>query len=1038
MSMRVATVILVAVVVVVGLSGYVVLQYSSSTTTTTSPHPCSPVIACCTGCIPPPTLLLFIPYAVAVGQTYAEVAAGVSVPAVVDVNNFASVRNYSVTWAPGQSTTSSSGSLSHMYTTPGLYVVFANATLTNGFVVTGNDQLVVLQVNPSLASVISGDYPKVSLTVVNTTGDLYPVVAPGGSVTVTATYSAPPADALYSTVPPTLTIPAGATESHLITTSSSIGAKYTFPTPGYYPITLVAPVHGPGGTLYQNYTWGIYVGIATTWKCASACPLWASPHKNTVVAYELAPGGALDLDPAADYYSVGTEVGQSIDESLITFNGTDSGPTYPNFVPEVATCVPGSPQCAKLYGGNTLVQGSNYTFVIDKAAHFWDPYTSRGREVYPSDVMFSIIRAILYTQVFGVTGYYAGSDIAGPLVPFEALEPNEVDSNWDLGPGNAAIHAPYNNTPYYTLRAFAVNDTQWCPAIAMSQENGCITFHADADGKAWPALLQILTMISLDGIQEAGWYTAQGAEVPGFVCSATNVDAPCLLPGGTNTTNSTAYGTWVQNSLTGSSGADSPYGWDPEIAAGVQYPIPVPAVSFKEVGSGPYYLVSANSSVGYTLKANPLYEAPSGCAGQVGCLPLPSQYAQNVSVHWESSDTAGISEAEAGYADTASFETADYGTMLALVQAGQLGIEDVPTLATSNFGFNLHINVSVLKSWVDAPVNIPADAFAYEGLRATLEYAYPYQTAQAVGNVIDGIDLGNPFGGFLPPSETAFYDVNVPWPNYNITTQTFSNPNNGPATTAGTAAWYWAQAKDCPSGPLCDPELASFNSSNPLVIPVMGFVWAPNINAMEGAWGRSVTNITGGAVVFQQLYISPTEPDCFSYTSPGCLTPSYTIWPFFWTPDYPSPADNWANAYGGSGMWGSTDALGPTLSQGLYGGVFNDSTVCGHDNPTVANLSYWADQPDQVIPQVCQGTAFNITTYFANLATDSPNTTLGMAYWDMVQAVYNNLQLTIGATAANTLFTYAPWIAANSIDTNVEIGGSSEWAWYQLAGDGIY
>ena len=91
-------------------------------------------------------------------------------------------------------------------------------------------------------------------------------------------------------------------------------------------------------------------------------------------------------------------------------------------------------------------------------------------------------------------------------------------------------------------------------------------------------------------------------------------------------------------------------------------------------------------------------------------------------------------------------------------------------------------------------INIPADAFAWEGLRATLTYAYPYATAQAVGNVVDGIDGGNPYGGFLPSSETAFYDPAVQWPNYNNVTDVFSNPTIGSPTTVGTSAWYWNEA----------------------------------------------------------------------------------------------------------------------------------------------------------------------------------------------------------------------------------------------------
>ena len=367
-------------------------------------------------------------------------------------------------------------------------------------------------------------------------------------------------------------------------------------------------------TILGASTWGTGFGCQ-----ACAAPHVASPHPGELVDYNVAPGGALTLDPAADYYSVGYEVGEAFDETLISFNGTDSGQTYQNFVPEAATCVPGSPLCTKLYG-STLVSGNNYTFAIDPAAQFYDPSTGAHRGIYPSDVMFSIIRAIFYTQVETVTGYYVGFDIAGPLVPYAGLSPNDVNASWDLGVGGAPIHYPYNNTPSWTLNSMHVNDSAFCPSAALSA-NGCITFNAGADNEAWGAFLQIMGIISAAGLQSAGWYTAQGADVPGFVC--TSADAPCLLPGGATATTQAAFINAVA--------AMSPTLWDPEEQAGVlNYPDPVPAVGFNEVGSGPYYLDYANAGVGYVLKANPDYAQPTGCAGQVGCLPAKGAYAGDV------------------------------------------------------------------------------------------------------------------------------------------------------------------------------------------------------------------------------------------------------------------------------------------------------------------------------------------------------------------------------------------------------------------------
>ncbi|HYB78243.1 MAG TPA: hypothetical protein VEG66_00575, partial [Thermoplasmata archaeon] len=459
-----------------------------------------------------------------------------------------------------------------------------------------------------------------------------------------------------------------------------------------------------------------------------------------------------------------------------------------------------------------------------------------------------------------------------------------------------------------------------------------------------------------------------------------------------------------------------------------------PGVAFKEVGSGPYYLAYANPGVGYTLKANPYYQAPTGCAGQVGCLPLPGQYVQNVIDYWEPTDTVGISEIEAGFADSAGFETPDYGTMLGLIQSGQLGLLNIPTLTTGNFGFNTQIDLSLLAT-IDSsppkPINIPANAFAYVGLRATLEYGYPYATAQALGNVIDGIDLGNAFGGFLPPAESAYYNTQTPYPNFDNVTGVWSNPSSASASTVGSPAWYWAQATTA-SSPFYDPELASFSASNPLYIPIMGFTSAPNINAVEVAWGHSVTTLTGGVVQFQQFFVPSTTED-YTYTTPGQVP--WPIWWFGWIPDYPAPVNNWEGAYG-TGLWGSADALYQTWG-GLYGGNYNASS-CGHADPTLANLEYWAYYPQNIIPEVCQGTSWNVTVAFVVNATYNLNTAVAVQLWDLIQDVYNNLQISVGQAAGNWLFPYGPWINPASINENVLIGGGGEWYYEALAGNGLF
>ncbi|HYA70972.1 MAG TPA: PKD domain-containing protein, partial [Thermoplasmata archaeon] len=325
-------------------------------------------------------MTLFIPYNVGAGQIYPQVAVGENVTGTVSVASNSAIKTYTIYWGVGALTTGPNGTQTHSYREPGLYAVYATATDRNGDLLANTAQLVPLQVNPSAGSASSGEFPQVALSLKNSSGGHNPWVGAGASVTVNGSFATRPANFLYAPAAPTL-VSSGGTQSALSSGPTWVQASYTFPNPGYFGITMVVTSLNATTTVYQNFTWGIYVAPSAAGLGCAECSLpgEVSPHKNLFVNYEDS-GGALDLDPAADYYSVGYEVGQGFDESLITFNGTDSGQSPANFVPEVATCVPGSPLCTKLYG-NTLVSGSNYTFVIDKAAHFWDPYTSVGREV---------------------------------------------------------------------------------------------------------------------------------------------------------------------------------------------------------------------------------------------------------------------------------------------------------------------------------------------------------------------------------------------------------------------------------------------------------------------------------------------------------------------------------------------------------------------------------------------------------------------------------------------------------------------------------
>jgi len=79
-----------------------------------------------------------------------------------------------------------------------------------------------------------------------------------------------------------------------------------------------------------------------------------------------------------------------------------------------------------------------------------------------------------------------------------------------------------------------------------------------------------------------------------------------------------------------------------------------------------------------------------------------------------------------------------------------------------------------------------------------------------------------------------------------------------------------------------------------------------------------------------------------------------------------------------------------------------------------------------------------VTAIFVNDATYTLNSTYSVMLWGLVQDVYNNLQISVGTTALNVVFNYAPWINPASINENVLIGGGIEWYYQGLQGNGLY
>jgi peptide/nickel transport system substrate-binding protein len=1042
-SASTAIVLLIAVIVVVGTVGYFVLRAETPSATPgyVIPHLPGPPV-----CEPPNSpychprslsgndVILTVSFLTAFyqpgfDQNIDSVAQGTSVRASLSVSGGESVNSWSVAWGDGTTNTSTSPLLTHVYNTLGIYAISGTATVgtgPNAPIHTGTGYLFPIEVTPSIQTNTAGTYPSLTATLANgTRGSTYnePWVMVGGTFTVNATYTGEPSNTAWLTQATSLMVSGGRASGTLTTTSpagdtAGVAGSFTASYPGVYAITMVGPIKNvlSGVTVYQNYTWGVYVSPLYLVPACDSCistgntPAPPSPHPGTIDAYEVAPVGAASIDPSVDYESYGAEVINNVYQTLVSYNGSSTS----SFLPELATCVPGSAACQTDYGSSLIVNNKTtglpeyWTFVIDKNANFYDPSTAASWGVYPTDVMTSIAR----TAAFSIQPFFAANP--GWIQTQSLLAFLGGNPAWDNG-----LHFVFNNTGANVLSTMLINDSSYCPAAAMTSEHGCITFNAWGGGADWPFFLELVSDPDGGGIQPCGWFGHQVAGVPGFNTTLPNGDGPCLLPStGTTaqreTTNNSQWASYIA-SITPESSATFK-AWDNFEEAGALTPNVFPDVRFNGVGSGPYYLASLGQGVGYVLRANPAYEQPN-CPGDYWCPPGPGNYVGTVNVFWEPTDQVGIQEYSQGKADFATISTTDLPIMLALDQEGKIGIRSVPTL---NFFFdtmNLAVDTSRMGAYYSGPYNMPpvvggvSAFFSYVGLRQFLVNSFPYaQDLQQVLSV-DGIQLGLNYGGAIPRQMGNYYPSDVTWPA--------GEPDLN-SSDVGGAAWWWAQANSA-SSPYYDPYLENCTTSTPCEFPVEGELGATPQNEQFPLWEGYLSSISGGRVQIAQVVNLTGTPPC--YTGNLCVASPLTISVAGWVPDYPDPTDTAIPLYAPNSTFTGPDGVPQALES-------YSSPSCPSGD-TAANLTYWASQFG--IPQVCQGDAYGVLAWANALAGAMPDGAIRTLNYDLVSHIANELALYLYQYQAQGVGSYAHWISPYSIDQNPCVG----YEWFAIQGDGL-
>jgi peptide/nickel transport system substrate-binding protein len=1018
--MVLAPVIMIVVIIVVGAGGYAALNAvsgSGSTTVTSCAPADSPQCKAATGAN---NVNTFVPYSPAFGSSVLVVSQGQTLPVTVSVPG-STASSFQVNWGDGITSTQGSGTLTHMYAGLGTYIVSAEAEV-GGVWHTGTNYLYPVNVGPSLQTQSSGEFPTIAATLTNgsTAASQFGWLKGSGTISVSASYSAPPANPAF--VPQTASITStGGTKGTSTGTAAGASASYTFSTAGVYEINFTGPILNTGSNaiVFQNYTWTVFVSPASLNAGCGQCRTSSSgsvssPHAGSITDYEVVPAGGTSVDPAIDYETVGAEMIYNVYQTLITYNGSSTS----TFIPQLATCVPGSAQCTAQYGenltfwNNTIGGTEWWTFVVDKNARFYDPVNKVSWPVYPTDVEYSVARTLSFADLPGIEST-AGWILAQALLP-------AGNPAWDVSPlTGVGIHQPFNNTPSNIFASMLVNDSAYCPAAAMTSENGCITFAAIGPGaqngytapRSWSNFLQFIADPLGGGVEPSGWYNGQGlgAAIPGWPATTSPLghsDGPTFLPG--DATSSTA------SSYLSAIAAISPTAWDSmQEQMLVAYPSVNTETRYYAIGSGPYYLVSFNPSVGYSLEANPAYVQPSGCAGLTWCEPAAHNYAANVTVYWESTDTLGIQQYISGHTDFATILTPDTPTLLSLVQQGKIGAFTAPTLNLFFFNYALTFDVVAAQSLDPFTLNVPGTFFASDSVRNFLNLAYPYTTIENTINTVDGIVFGYNYGGAIPNGMGNYFPENISWPDTDPVTST---------TQVGSAGWWWAQMNTAGS-PYYDAYVATnCKAASPCEFPIIGELGDPALDSAIQLWIHEIESISGGALQpntfdlsFGELYVTSVS------STPGDIPlPIYTLG---WAPDYPDPTDYlptlWTN-----GSYGLPDAAYYTFSQAAY-----NNPDCGH----LDNLPYWANMPQ--VPADCQGVAFMTLDYWSGIASSLPAGPNRVLIYNMIEHIGAALSLTQYTFQQAGVGTYAPWVNPATIDINPMWAGDALFYFFQ--GNGV-
>jgi ABC-type transport system substrate-binding protein len=311
--------------------------------------------------------------------------------AVIPTPSSASIS--SVVWEFGDGTnqTVSGASTNHTYTNGGRYMVLAEVTATQSFILSsssiGSNSLALfpLTVQPSLTPDQAQEASVPTISFPSADNPTAPIFNVGDVAHPVGGFLETPSNSNWTISQYVWNFGNG--NKQTVAASNDTGLPLenvtaSYSTPGLYPLALTLTT-GSAGATFSVTTIRTIAVQSSTLPFALLTTSSGVQNPGVITTAEVVPGGPYSWDPQADYDVPGDEELYNVFQTLVQYNGSSTV----SFIPYLAAALPTQEN------GGISSDYKTYTFQIRNGQYF-----SNGDQVTAYDVWFSFARGIAFAD----------------------------------------------------------------------------------------------------------------------------------------------------------------------------------------------------------------------------------------------------------------------------------------------------------------------------------------------------------------------------------------------------------------------------------------------------------------------------------------------------------------------------------------------------------------------------------------------------------------------------------------------------------------